>query len=76
MPRLVMLFLFIIMISGFPLEIASASEGGNWHNGAYPTPYVGPVFETGTNVAHWLIVGAFVIVLIVFLGVAFRRPKS
>lgn len=77
MPRLVFWFLLIVLVLGLPLNVASATENATWLDDAYPTPYAGPVLQTtGTNAAHWLIIGAFVIVLIIFLGVAFRRPKS
>ena len=77
MPRLILLFLLFILIVGFPLSTVGAVENEPWLQDAYPTPYASPTtLEVNIETAHWLIIGAAVIVLIIFVGVAFRRPKS
>jgi hypothetical protein len=76
LPRWILLFLVITLILSFPLISANAVQGNTWLEGPYPTPYIEPNLETDTASAQWLIVGALVIVVIIFGGVALRRRKS
>jgi hypothetical protein len=71
-----LLFLLIVFISSIPSGIVVAVEGETWMDDAYPTSDVSTTLVTGSDTAHWLIVGALVIVLIIFAGVVLRRPKS
>ena len=74
--RWILMFFLITFVISFPLGIVSAMDVGAWFDDPYPTPIVEPVPEADAATAHWLIVGAFVIVLIIFGGVALRRQKS
>jgi len=75
-PRRILLFVLIALILIPLLGVACAFEGGTNSNVAYPVPGIDPTIQTHSGAAHWLIVGAVVIVVIIFGGVALRRNKS
>ena len=74
--RWILLILWLALIFSFPFGVAYAESKGIGLGGIDPTPYLGPVINTEVENAHWLILGAAIIVIIIFAGVLLHRQKS
>ena len=73
--RIILVVLIALILIIF-LGVSCASDINSNLGAAYPPPDVGLTLETHSEAAHWLILGAAVIVVIIFGSVALRRNKS
>lgn len=74
--RLMFVFIIATLIFCIPLGGTSAAYGGQQLDDPYPTLQSDSDVETTTNNTLYLILGAFVIVLVILGGVFLRRQKS
>ena len=74
--RWVYLLLILLVLVGFPIYAAHATQGVIQIDDPYPTVDVVAQVSDHTEVSMGLILGAGLIVVVIFVGVIFRRVKS
>ena len=74
--RCILTFIFLSLIVWVPIDVAHATQGGVLFDDPYPTPEIVTQVNGNTEKSIGLILGAGLIVVVIFGGVLYRRIKS
>jgi hypothetical protein len=75
-PHWTLILMFLLSLASLPIMVVSANQGGGLFDDPYPTPEVVTQVSGNMEKSVGLILGAALIVLIIFGGVVIRRIKS